>query len=170
MKSKFAIVFSLFVLVGCGLGGGNRVVVEPVTPESLLDLSSERVTFSLELDNSSDELTEWINNDQPTRAELYCSDSSSNSCSDAQNILVQFGVPYEQLVGKDSGSEAVLLYDRIFTRDCEGQPQASGCSVAANQVQMVVDPRQFLDPALLDLQDAEKATGVYKDYLGNKSE
>ena len=158
MKKFVYIVSSIFLLSACS----TVAYVEPVKPESLLDMSSERVSFSLESGQPVEELTDWINKDQPTHAEVHCA-SSSSSCTEAQDILTQFGVPFENKAS-ESGDEVVLLYDRIFTRDCAGTGEASGCSVAANTLQMVVDPRQFLDPAMLDLQDAEKASSVFGKY------
>src|SRR6185436_10063197 len=45
------------------------------SPESLLDMSSEMVSISLSDPTSSDELVNWINREQPSRAELACDNS-----------------------------------------------------------------------------------------------
>lgn len=161
---KFIYTLSVVTLLSGCSGLGSTAIHDPVRPESLLDLSSERVSFSLEMGNSLDELTEWVNSDQPTSAELYCT-QNADTCADTENVLRQFGVPFENMAGRGAGDEVILLYDRVFTRDCAGAENMQGCSVAANTVQMVVDPRQFMDPALLDLQDAERASNVYKQYL-----
>jgi type IV pilus biogenesis protein CpaD/CtpE len=165
MRKTLLIVALSFLLTGCLSQQDGTLSSEPIRPESLLDISSERVSFTLELQDSLDELTEWVNNDQPSRAELYCT-NNPDACRETENILNQFGIKFERKSGRDAGDEVVLLYDRIFTRDCAGS-DSLGCSVSANTVQMVVDPRQFLDPTLLDLQDAEKAAGVYENYLKN---
>ena len=162
-KKIHSFIFSVLALLAVSACAGH-IIEEPVRPESLLDLSSERVSFSLSQSTSVEELTDWVNNDQPSRAEIYCT-STPEVCAEAKSVLQQFGIQFEEKAGRESGDEIVLLYDRIFTRDCDGESTgAIGCSVAANQVQMVVDPRQYLDPALLDLQDAEKASRVYEQY------
>ncbi len=135
-----------------------------VRPESLLDFSSERVTFGLTSGDVVDEFAGWVDNDQPTRAELAC-DSQNNLCAEAEVVLTQYGIPFER-VEKSSAGEVVLFYERLVTRDCKagaGQEFVGlGCSVSANTVQMVKDHRQFVSPTFLDQQDAESAAKAIK--------
>ena len=61
------------------------------------------------------------------------------------------------------------MYDRLQARNCQNRyidntitgynnlnSPTFGCSTAINIVQMVTDKRQFTDPALLDVPDANK--------------
>lgn len=148
-------------------GGGQVEYTGATSPESLLDKSSERVAFSLANESSILELTEWVNGDQPSRAELSC--SGGDTCLEAIEVLEQFGIPYQsRMSATAAGPEVALFYDRVFTRDCSGDKNRFGCAVSANMVQMVADPQQLLEPSLLDLQDAERASGVYSKYLKGK--
>ena len=143
------------------------------TPESLLDVSSEMVNVQLENDGSIDELTQWVNQDQPTRAELYCMESDK-ICSETQLVLEQFGVPVQFMPSADN--TAVLIYERVLARDCEHRyidntinpynfnHLGFGCSVASNTLQMVTDKQQITQPALMDMPDAAKAVQAYGKY------
>lgn len=147
-------------------------------PESLLDMSSEVTTVSLNSSASIDELTSWISQDQPTRAELSCA-SASTLCSRAEDVLQQFGVPVTQGAAPADGGYAnsvALVYERVVARDCENRyidnsinpynlnHPSFGCSTAVNMVQMIGDKRQFTSPALLDFVDGEKAVQNVNDY------
>ena len=44
-------------------------------PESLIDVSSEVVNLKIQSPASVEEITSWINRDQPTRAEISCPES-----------------------------------------------------------------------------------------------
>lgn len=142
-------------------------------PESLLDQSSEIVNFELNDYSSLDELLNWVNQDQPTRAELYCMDGDP-TCIEAEQILKQFGVPSVFVSSADN--MVTLVYERVLARDCENRyiengvnpynlsHPTFGCSNASNMVQMVTDKRQFTSPALLGLPDAERAQRVIEGY------
>ena len=143
-------------------------------PESLLDVSSEIVNLPISNDLDLDELADWINADQPTRAELYCMDGDDR-CAAAQEILDLYGVPSFYVPASDR--TVTLVYERVIARDCENRfidnsvnpynlhHPTYGCSVAANIVQMVSDKQQFVAPNLLDYPDARKAVQVYRNYL-----
>lgn len=142
-------------------------------PESLLDQSSEIVNFELQDYNALDELLNWVNQDQPTRAELYCLDGDP-VCMEAEQILMQFGV--SAVLVSSPENRVTLVYDRILARDCENRYVENGlnsynmlhptfgCSNASNMVQMVTDKRQFTSPALLGMPDAERAARVMDGY------
>jgi len=143
-------------------------------PESLLDISSEVVNLKIESGSSIQEITNWINKDQPTRAELNCPDGD-RLCVKVQKVLHQFDVPVKYTSTPDN--TIVLVYERILARDCENRyidnlvnpynlhHPTFGCTTAVNIVQMVSDKRQFTSPALMDYSDAGKAVqsvGFYR--------
>ncbi|MDX1975996.1 MAG: hypothetical protein SFT92_10050 [Rickettsiales bacterium] len=142
-------------------------------PETLLDTSSEVVTMDLRSRNSLSKLASIVRSDQPNRAELHCK-TSDILCAQAKEILTNQNVPI-RTVGNDNS--VTLVYERVVARDCDSryidarsnqhnvnQP-SFGCSMRANTVQMVSNRRVFTDPALTDLQDAEKGRQNYQQYL-----
>lgn len=150
------------------------------SPESLLDVSSEIVNLSVSGETELDELSDWVHQDQPSRAELYCAEGNP-SCTGAQEVLDLYGVPSTYIPAADN--VVSLVYERVLARDCEnryidnatGNPYnmnhpTFGCSVAVNMVQMVSDKHQFVRPNLLDLPDAAKAVNVYNEYLNPSSD
>lgn len=161
MNTKLILAFSVAATL---LASCSRIPPEAyyqrAAPESLMDKSSEVVNF--DLGNGVSEISGWIGNDQPTRAELYCNEGEDN-CSEAQRVLDQFGVPTTFV---PSGENSVtLVYDRVLARDCENRyidnsinpynldHPTYGCSNASNILQMVTDKRQITSPALLDYHD-----------------
>ena len=138
-------------------------------PEGLLDLSSEVVNFQLTSFNTLDTMVDWLNQDQPSRAELYCMDDNP-LCINAQSVLEQFAVPVTFVASSDN--LVSLVYERVLARDCENRfidnnvnpyhlnHPTYGCSLAVNMVQMVSDRYQFTSPALLDHHDGERAAQV----------
>ena len=79
-------------------------------PESLLDVSSEVVNLKIDSSASVQEIAHWINQDQPTRAELNCPEEEA-LCKQVQQVLHQFGVPVKYTAV--SGNNVVLVYERI---------------------------------------------------------
>lgn len=144
------------------------------TPESLLDVSSEVVTLQVSSQEELDEVARYIDEDQPTRAEVYCMDGDM-MCGSAEQTLGLYGVEYE-VIPADT-SEVHLIYERVLARDCENRyiensinpynlnHPTFGCSVASNMVQMVSDKRQFVSPSLLDPMDGGKAHQIYRNYM-----
>lgn len=143
-------------------------------PESLLDVSSEVVNLPVGSDHALDEMTNWIHQDQPTRAELYCTDASPQ-CAAAMEVLALYGVPTVQMASPDNAVS--LVYERVLARDCENRfidnsinpynfnHPTLGCSTAVNMVQMVTDKHQFVRPNLMDMPRATKAVQAYQTYL-----
>ena len=143
-------------------------------PESLMDVSSERIHLDLQSDADLGELITWLNDDQPSAIELSCNDSSP-LCANAIEIAEQFAVPIEY--GTSPNDSVALIYNRIVTRDCNNTyvsdhinpynlPHASfGCSMAVNTLQMISDKQQIASPALMDPQDGEKAGQAIDKYL-----
>lgn len=144
------------------------------SPHSLLDASSEVVNVALMSEASIDEVVQWIDQDQPTQAELYCLQDDP-LCLKALETLEMFRVPVQYVSAADNN--LVLVYDRVIARDCENRyidnpinpynlsHPTFGCSTAVNMVQMVGDKRQFVSPALLDFRDGDKAVQDYEFYL-----
>lgn len=174
MKGKSNILLTLAALVM--VGACSKIPPEAYAnrnAESLLDVSSELVTLRLDSPESLDEITDWINQDQPSRAELYCMENDS-ICMQAQEVLEQFGVAVDYYPAADN--ETLLVYERILARDCDSSFISNhvnpynlnhptfGCSVAANTVQMVSDKQQFVYPELTGERDAEKAAQTHREY------
>lgn len=145
-------------------------------PESLLDVSSEIVTVDLVSQDSVDEVADWVESDQPTRAEIYCVEGDI-MCDQVEQVFSVFGVEYEWI--PSSYSETNLIYERVIAHDCENRyidnrinpynlnHPTFGCSLASNIVKMVSDRRQFVSPALLDFYDgaqAYKNVQTYRDF------
>ncbi len=177
--------FSLFstLLMGAAMSACSIIPNEAYTnrgsPESLLDVSSEIVTVELLSENSINEVADWVEGDQPTRAEIYCVEGDV-LCDAAEEIFVVFGVEYEWL--PSSSSEINLVYERVLAHDCENRfidnrinpynmnHPTFGCSMASNMVQMVSDRRQFVSPSLLDFYDGETAINDVTSYREFDSE
>ena len=142
-------------------------------PENLLDQSTEVVNIPLTSPGAVAEITDWVNQDQPTRAELTCMETDK-VCADVQQVLEQFGVPVQFTAAADSN--ASLVYERVLARDCQNRfvdnsinpynlnHPTFGCSVSSNTLQMVSDKQQFTHPALLDYSDAVKPLQAYDKY------
>lgn len=143
------------------------------TPERLLDVSSEVVNLSVASSAQVDELSQWVGRDQPTRAELYCSEGAP-LCREARQVLELYGVP--MLFVPSNSQTVTLVYERVLARDCkqayedkldqwhnENHP-AFGCSISANIVQHVAQKQQFISPNLSDYRDAESAVNDYTVY------
>ena len=142
-------------------------------PESLLDQSSEVVNFDIYDTQSITELTNWVNQDQPSRAELYCMEGDA-TCMETEQVLNQFGVPVTYSPSSDN--MVTLVYERILARDCENRyidnsinpynltHPTYGCSLAVNMVQQVTDKRQFTSPALLGYTDGLQTQRVMDSY------
>lgn len=144
-------------------------------PESLIDVSSEVVSISLETPKAGEEILGWLKHEQPVRAELSC-EKAGGTCRQALKLLNQFGVKYAEKTGGQENN-LDLMYERVVARDCDHRYtdnhinphglnySAFGCSVKANMVQSVTQKRQFVDPALMDYADGEKAAVAYQKYL-----
>jgi hypothetical protein len=142
-------------------------------PERLLDVSSEVVNLGVKSGKEVDDLSQWVNRDQPTRAELYCAEGELN-CREAKQVLDLYGVP--TLMVPSNAGTVTLVYERVLARDCDQRfvdaqdlwynehHPAFGCSISANIVQHVTQKQQFVSPNLSDFRDAEAATGSYNRY------
>ena len=165
--------FTALYLCGCSANIPPQSYANRGTPESLLDVSSEVVTVDLSSDESLRELTQWVEGDQPTRAEIRCSDDNM-LCSQAEQTLSLYNVQRERVAS--SGSEIDLIYERVIAHDCENRyidnrinpynlsHPSFGCSNASNMVQMVSNRQQFVNPSLQGLYDGKKAYQNVKAY------
>jgi len=176
--SRFVSVLLLTGLLAatsaCNILGPRGVeTTSPGTPEGLLDVSSEVVNLGVRSGKEVDDLSQWVNRDQPTRAELYCPEGEKN-CREAQQVLDLYGVPVTK-VSSQAGT-VTLVYERVLARDCdpsfrddetlwynEHHP-AFGCALSANIVQHVTQKQQFISPNLSDYRDAEAAVNGYSRY------
>ncbi len=164
-------LFALFLVAACGRyedGTFSRGA-----PERLLDVSSEVVNLGVNSAREVDELSQWVGRDQPTRAELYCSEGAP-LCREAKQVLELYGVP--TLFVPSNTQTVTLVYERVLARDCDQQfrdvpdlyrnenHKAFGCSISANIVQHVSQKQQFVSPNLSDYRDAEAAVNNYNSY------
>lgn len=165
---------ALLALTACGQTPATNAYLNRGGPESLLDVSSEVVNLGVSTPRELDALSDWITQDQPTRAELYC-EPGSPRCNEAQKVLDLQGVPNSLI---PSGSQAVtLVYERILARDCSQtyvdnpgnyfntNHPSFGCAIAANIVQHVSDKQEFISPNLSDNPLATRAvTDFHRAY------
>jgi hypothetical protein len=178
MRLTFSLLCSAIALSAC-----SAVPLEAHynqgSPETLLDLSVETVSVDLNAAGSIDQLVDWVNREQPSRAELQC-ELGNVACDRANDVFSQFSVPVEAI--ESPANQAVLVYERVVARDCDQRYidnsinpynlhyPTFGCSIAANMVQHVGDKRQFISPNLLDFHDAERLQIRYRDYATGKQE
>lgn len=161
-KSAFALFVCVVLLQGCA---GKRPAIS--SPESLIDKSSERVTFSLATPSARQDVTEWLKKDLPSRAEVEC-EASDGACILITKDLAANNIPVE--VNANEGQpKVVLIYERFAARACDNkfrdnsfnplnrnQP-ALGCSVASNVVQSVANADQFVNPPMMGNSSAASA-------------
>ncbi len=165
-------IFTLLILSACKTTPGAYATRGQ--PESLIDASGERVNLSLAGDNATNELANWVGNDQPTRAEISC-DPFSEKCKKAEAVLRQFGVSIKHV--SRGTSDVVLIYERMSARDCDNRFVSNhynplnlnhptfGCSTAVNMLQQISNRKQLVSPSTLDPQDAERSSRVFRRYL-----
>lgn len=144
-------------------------------PERQLVTTTETVTLELKDAQSLDQLRESLKTDTPTRAELACA-TATPLCTKAKTLLLKSNIPIE-IKGMADGGTVTLLYRRVAAKACENRyidnsrnnnnlnTPSVGCSIRSNMVQMVTDKQQFVNPALLDYQDGEKAAQNYQAYI-----
>lgn len=158
------------LLVILSVGACNNIPKEAYNsrggPESLLDITTERVDVALNSQGAIAEINEWIEQDKPSRAEVLCLDSSK-LCKKAKKLLNKADVPVEH--DSVASNKVVLVYERVAVRDCDSSFMTNhinpynfnhptyGCSIGLNMVQMISDKTQITDPVLLGLPDAAPA-------------
>jgi type IV pilus biogenesis protein CpaD/CtpE len=165
--------FALIVLIGLTacMEQPDSAYFNRGGPESLLDVSSEVVNLNIGSAAEVKSLASWVQQDVPTRAELYCNALEAR-CKQARQALELKGVPV--MVVSSPTNTATLVYERILARDCNQRyidqtpnhanapHPAFGCSVAANMVQHVSDKQQFINPEIMDLPSADRPARMYR--------
>lgn len=173
----------LLTLITVVLGACSEIPKEaynrPITPETLLDRSLERVTLNLSSKESLDTLTSWVERKAPGKAEVSCSESSK-LCKSARKVLKSYGV--DVVDSSSADSDIVLVYEKISARDCDSSYMDMpinpynfnaphfGCAVSANTIRMVSDRSQFYSPAMSGNSDASRAVKTYDHYRDRPQE
>ncbi len=158
------------LLVILSVGACNNIPKEAYNsrggPESLLNITTERVDVALDSQGAIAEINEWIEQDKPARAELLCL-SSDRLCKKAKKLLSSSDISVEH--ESVASNKVVLVYERVSVRDCDNSFMTNhinpynlshptfGCSTSMNMVQMISDKTQITDPVLLGLPDADSA-------------
>lgn len=151
---KKLIVILSFLLISC-TGMTNKNISTVIAPESLVSSQFEQINFNLSSDSSIDELTSWINTDQPMRAELAC---VGKLCSKAREILSSFDVSYKHVSTKGKDNMVILFYNRSKAYDCSKLSRnIQGCTTSVNIVDMISDRQQLVEPVVSGMIDAESA-------------
>ena len=145
-------------------------------PESLLSQAREVVSFSVD-DGNVEELIEWVEFNEPTRADVSCYDESI--CEEIEEALEQYGVSYD-ITGGDDNS-VTLVYETISANECNNRFVSNhnnpynlnykgfGCSVSTNMLSQVKDKRQFTNPLVIEGVNASVAANVYDAYVSRTS-
>ncbi|MDA0781854.1 MAG: hypothetical protein PQ612_02370 [Rickettsiales bacterium] len=154
----------LFLLLSCVLFVSSCVRPSEhtvqVKPETLLTSNIEDVTFAITGRDSLDSMFEWVLDDRPSEAVLYCVGGDS-LCVGAEKILSNFSVPYSMKVTNNRESAVSLKYSRLLTKQCQ---RGIGCAMSANFIGAITNRSDFTNPALSDFQDAQKAVENYNNY------
>lgn len=179
IRASQALALSLLVALTACNPPPSSAFMNRGGPESLLDVSSEVVNLSVAGRQEVTELGNWIANDQPTRAELFCNPMAAN-CKEAQRALQNKHV--ETNLTASPNNTVTLIYERILARDCNQRyidngfslynelPPAVGCSLAANMVQQVSDKREFVNPSLAEDPSAVGAVNTYRGAYAPKQQ
>jgi hypothetical protein len=134
-----------------------------VKPEALIDISSERVSFSLKDKKSVEEALDWMYKNRPSKVEISC--SNSKICGELHNAIKTAKVPHKHL---DKNAEIVVfIYNKVVAKDCDKSANGRyvfGCSVASNMVNMISDYKQIIDPPLSGDASAGRLAKIYNHY------
>ncbi len=166
------IAFSLLTLTGCGDAPLPQAYQIQNSPEKLMTVVSDTVRIDLGQKNYTEQLTDMLSDNPPTRAVLHCI-ATTKACKNAARILTRNKIVTEN---GGSGNDVALVYEHTEARDCNQRYvdnsinednlnyESLGCATTANIAQMVTDKRQFTKPNMLDYQDGEKAATTYDTY------
>ncbi len=159
------LILTAIMLSACGTPPEESDFLNRGGPESLLDSSREVVDLYVSSAIGIEELSDWLDRDRPTSAQLNCA-SKGKYCADARKILELQGVPVTIGNGKDGS--VTLVYERVTVRDCDSSyvdnapnPYNTnhpnfGCSVASNIISHVGDKQQLVRPGSLDKPNATR--------------
>lgn len=151
-------------------------------PERQIMMNTHITTIMLSDRESVVRLKETLKIDPPLRAQLFCPETST-MCIDARKALIHSTIPLEISNTPPENSEEIgasnvaLIYESLATRPCDNKyrdnslnsnniamPQL-GCSMRSNTANMVSDKQQFVNPALLDYFDGDRAAKNYQNYV-----
>lgn len=147
---KYSLLVASLAVVSCASHSPRT----PVAAEGLLNISTEKVSFSIQNTATLTQIEKWIQYDYPTAAELSCEDDLY-SCEQAKEMLEDYDILYRKIDPTTPTNRMALIYDRITASDCATEDL--GCSVTANSLQMTSDYRQYTHPALSDSPSAARA-------------
>ncbi len=128
-----------------------------VSIETLLTNSSEVVSFPISDRASVHTIQNWIGDEAPSYATVSCP-TGNPQCAEVTRVLNAQNITVDNAAG--ASDTVTLSYDHPTARNCP--PQAFGCSVAANSLQMISNYNQILHPAVSDPQDAAQGVKAYK--------
>lgn len=168
--SKIIILTTMLGMTSCIHHNYTRI-----EPESLIDFSTEQVSFSLSSPSIQEDIANWLVHDKPTTVELGCS-VNNKACSNIVKTLNLHNINYKLT---DINNNVTLIYNKTLARDCNRVSRDKngnlirahnlGCAVSANIVQMVSDHKQFIESSVLDSQDATKSVHHYNNNLFNNN-
>jgi hypothetical protein len=145
----------------------------PGDPERQLVITTETATIELRSRESLDQLKETLKSDTPAQAKLGCP-ATDAICAQARSLLLKANVPIEL---SSAENEVTLIYQRVAAVACDNRYKNNalnnnniahssfGCSIRTNMVQSVTNKQHFINPALLDYMDGDKAAQTYQHYL-----
>lgn len=170
MKKTLFILLALTVMSGCAeqFNTNPKHHADVVNLESVIHVSSEKVTISLNSIDFKEELIEWLNKDQPTKATLACH-TKAHHCVEAEKILHSFGVPFHFSSDRDENT-ATLLYEKVVAKECvnnktHAQNLPIGCAVTSNMMRMITDHNQLVKPkSAHHHHNAARAAHHYNEY------
>lgn len=160
-KTSILILTNLLLLSACATQGTNvrgSDSSRTISPTKLLDSSAERINIDLQSEGSTNQLTDWIENDQPSKAEISCFDAFK-TCMDAKKILTSYGIPFSVAHNEDKQGNVTLIYERVVAKDCLDRTDSAGntitgCAVSTNILHMISNHKQIIQPSLSDLPRA----------------
>ena len=180
MQLNYKILLSLILLTSCQDVKPNDYA-NPGDPERELVVTTETTELPIKNRDALDQLKETIKMDPPSSAELSCTVTDS-VCTSAKSILIKAHITLEIKSRSTAEQQApettvTLFYKRLSAKNCDNRytdnsinssnlaQSTLGCSIRSNMMQMVTDKQQFVNPALLDYTDGEKAALNYQAYI-----
>ncbi len=163
MKIILQLCSVLLIITSCASNGQS---VKIIRPESLLNPSSEKVSFPVTDSSSVKNIVEWIHGDnKPSSAEVTCA-AKDKSCIALKRTLKAEKIAFTEVpLSTEEGKTGniSIIYSHIIARDCKTSD--FGCSTAINSLRMVTNREQFIKPALSDFQDAASAVNAVNSGL-----
>lgn len=169
--------------------------VNPGDPERQLTNITEFTTIALTPHEGIDRLKDSLSTSTPAQAKLNCPQINATCARAQNlllkaNIPLEIKGPTpsnteetestsqpEQTAENLPDNEVTLVYHRLAFTPCDNAYHddsinnanayhpSFGCSIRSNMVQSVTEKQQFVNPALLDYADGEKAAKNYQNYI-----